>query len=805
MSDLVLWASATDLDPVRQGPVAALQITGAAREIVREIPPQHLRDGVQDPQQGHIPGLMLLARALTDRYGPLESEVATRAISELVTFTRMQGESVDALLVRFEVLRVRAQQRGGLGINAQGLSWMLLNALRLPPEMWDRLLLANQGILPQDEQQLAALCNRIRRTGHLLEGGYHRHPGQGATGDPGHFATAGNGFFPVFAASDQDHGASAYFGDDAPSAAAGPPSSGLDRVTGAAGGISYYEQQRDDRCNTCGMYFEDDEFSSATDTDDGVSDPEAAQIYHAFTDEASMAGELYHNYLVAKRRWRRFSGKPPRRYRRSFWDDQRRDRQAQRLQRSPYGRVYASFLPNSAFAGNKGAKGGKGKGKGGARNPRGKDGKVLLCSKCGSDQRLWRRCPQTTGGTAPATASPPALAMLAGVGSGSSALALTAAQSAFPGVTFNYMSQAAGSMRSGSSVAGGSAYDAELESLRSVSTVRKRAEGDSTYTPSKLARESFMQNPIIDDGDDAGTAADDEEEELIPDSASNVGAHPSSVNAASTAWNISQAARGSSSNQDQGERAEHARRVTLQLSELLGGASFGTGAQFFPSRTHGNYPWWDGASGPDQPQVFHARTRIDGRVGLLVDTGAHDNLVGSVTLDDLPKKVGAQAHQRNLDRVLPVSGVGKEEQRATHSGQIDCRFADAQGTLQVGSYTAPVIGGSALPALLGLRSLRSKSAIVDTATPALILPGPGGIEFKLSPGSKVHKLLLSDSGHLILPVHHVADDGAPTATTVGSLDFMMKCRHSKDNVTPKEKASSSSSSSKAGASSSERH
>ena len=238
LSDLVLWASATDLDPVMQGPVAALQITGAAREIVREIPPQHLRDGVQDPQQGHIPGLMLLARALTDRYGPLESEVATRAISELVTFTRMQGESVDALLVRFEVLRVRAQQRGGLGINAQGLSWMLLNALRLPPEMWDRLLPANQGILPQDEQQLAALCDRIRRTGHLLEGGYHRHPGQGATGDPGHFATAGNGFFPVFAASDQDHGASAYFGDDAPSAAAGAASSGLDRVTGAAGGIT---------------------------------------------------------------------------------------------------------------------------------------------------------------------------------------------------------------------------------------------------------------------------------------------------------------------------------------------------------------------------------------------------------------------------------------------------------------------------------------------------------------------------------------------------------------------------------------
>jgi hypothetical protein len=69
LSDVVLWAGATDLEPERQGPAVELVITGSARDLVRELPPQELlqpqelRDGVWE-QGADVPGLMLLCRTL---------------------------------------------------------------------------------------------------------------------------------------------------------------------------------------------------------------------------------------------------------------------------------------------------------------------------------------------------------------------------------------------------------------------------------------------------------------------------------------------------------------------------------------------------------------------------------------------------------------------------------------------------------------------------------------------------------------------------------------------------------------------
>ena len=54
--------------------------------------------------------------------------------------------------------------------------------------------------------------------------------------------------------------------------------------------------------------------------------------------------------------------------------------------------------------------------------------------------------------------------------------------------------------------------------------------------------------------------------------------------------------------------------------------------------------------------------------------------------------------------------------------------------------------------LLGLKSLRSKRAIIDTFGKLLILPGEGDVEFKVSPGTLVLQLEDSESGHPILPI-----------------------------------------------------
>ena len=48
---------------------------------------------------------MVLAQVLTDRFMPMEAELATRALAELMSFARLNDETLDACLVRFDVLK----------------------------------------------------------------------------------------------------------------------------------------------------------------------------------------------------------------------------------------------------------------------------------------------------------------------------------------------------------------------------------------------------------------------------------------------------------------------------------------------------------------------------------------------------------------------------------------------------------------------------------------------------------------------------------------------------------------------------
>eukprot|EP00435_Cladocopium_sp_Y103_P066212 s366_g28.t1 len=102
ISDLMLWASAAELDPARHGPIAALQVQGSAEG---NSPPQQLQHGDIDPATGQqLTGLMLLVTVLARRYAPLEAENTT-SIAEFLSFRRQPGETIDSLLVRFGILR----------------------------------------------------------------------------------------------------------------------------------------------------------------------------------------------------------------------------------------------------------------------------------------------------------------------------------------------------------------------------------------------------------------------------------------------------------------------------------------------------------------------------------------------------------------------------------------------------------------------------------------------------------------------------------------------------------------------------
>ena len=99
-----------------------------------------------------------------------------------------------------------------------------------------------------------------------------------------------------------------------------------------------------------------------------------------------------------------------------------------------------------------------------------------------------------------------------------------------------------------------------------------------------------------------------------------------------------------------------------------------------------NYPWWESTQKTVQSVAYHLRTRLGNVVGLLVDPGAHDNLVGERTLASMSKQAGKDAVLRPLASPMSVEGVGKSAQTAKQAGQV---AVGVEG--QVGTYTAPVI------------------------------------------------------------------------------------------------------------------
>ena len=785
ISDLVLWSSATDLEPHRLGPIAALQVSGSAKELVREIPPEQLANGVWDGQQ-QITGLMLLVRTLVQRYAPLEGEASTRAISDFLNFQRLQRESVDAFLVRFDVLRNRAHQRGGLGVNHSGLAWLLLRALNVSPDLVDRLLQPLGGQLPQNDAQLGQLMERVRRQGHLFEGGFRHNPHeQAGTGDAGRYH-----FFPTFTnpvnptqAAYPNMPDTAYASADAGGCwGAEGVQDDIARMMGGENGMGSYAMSHDaDHCRMCGTFFEDEEFSSATESDTGSVD-EGAQAYatvlvdgQSRQDDDARGNVLLQEYLAARRRWRRWSGKPPRRYRRVGFRG--RPQQRARLERGPYARTYAAFLPSNAFAGGgkSAGKGFKGKNRSG-QNPRGKDGKVMRCAKCGSESHLWRKCPQVVGNASSSTtaavmsSAPAALTLMTSpmippnVAQGIEAWQSGGSLAPLTGVAFHYIAGSSAASQTASELSGspsryGTAYDDDLARLESASQIgsersRKSRRSAPSSTPTAYMRQfPDAEEPAPEDRLPSFSADqfDPRVETLV--AGAPLPKHPPP------------GAPGPSEDNLQRQRA------VLQLSSLL-------------------HTWWETEESPSSitsaflktdegkpsATMYHLRTRLSGgRVGLLVDPGAHDNLVGSRSSECIAAQVGGTAQPLKMDRHLSVEGVGKQSQTASQAQRVPLHLKDVDGKFVQGSFTAPVIEDSDLPPLLGLRSLQRMSSILDIGARKLYLPGPGGCQVKCSPGTRVFDLEMSPSGHLILPVDHksgLEEQGNAS----DRLDFPMVCR-----------------------------
>lgn len=397
VTDVRLWSAATDLPEARQGAAAALRLTGAAKLLVREFDPQTLVNGmdVLDPAGGfdqngnpaiiHLNGLDVLLRELSNRYAPLEQETQIHAISELFAFKRMQGENTDDLISRYVIVHARAQvQLNNAPLPPAVQSWMILTALHFPREKWTVLLAPTQGMLPQNAQQFAAFQLYLRRQGHLTDNGdsmktlhapyygvesheqqsYWQH--QHTEHEPQYNTyEASNMFFPTF-----DADSSVYFADN-------------------------------------------DVESSAW-----SNNSEPVDLTDVLSLPVNLAGEqLYLQYRNTKRRFRRFTGafagsRSKGKGKRSgkgkggkskgksshFWNAQTQsfeDANAPTYAVSDEVEWVWDESSQVYFKGKGKSKGmGSGKGSGMKENPTGPDGKIMLCSLCGSKYHFRAHCTQ---------------------------------------------------------------------------------------------------------------------------------------------------------------------------------------------------------------------------------------------------------------------------------------------------------------------------------------------------------------------------------------------------------------------------
>jgi hypothetical protein len=386
VQDLVLWTIRTDLQPAQQCAAIIQRLGGAARELARTLTPAEVFAG-GDINGQQVDPVTYLLHGLTVRFAPLDDEGRLRAANELLTFSRRQGENVDDLVSRFEVVRARAQMDGGgASMSSESSSLLLLRACGVSHDQFQQLTGFLHHRLPHNEQELVQLMVHLRRLGHIIE----RFPGNIAS-------TLRGGAAP--SPSDQQAAFPAWSGsphhEDAQSPEWSSPTSWSNQPswTAPAPSASAYPTTEDNFSDT----------DSDTISDDGY--------YHDYTDIAGMnaaqADEyLFWKYEEAKSRWRQHTGKPVRAVRRVL----RRKGMGKGKGKRAYPTDISAYFQNDDRFRGKG-KGGKSTGKGFGRreNPRGRDGEIMKCSTCGSTTHLRARCPQGASGSAPPQPSAPAL------------------------------------------------------------------------------------------------------------------------------------------------------------------------------------------------------------------------------------------------------------------------------------------------------------------------------------------------------------------------------------------------------------
>ena len=170
-------------------------------------------------------------------------------------------------------------------------------------------------------------------------------------------------------------------------------------------------------------------------------------------------------------------------------------------------------------------------------------------------------------------------------------------------------------------------------------------------------------------------------------------------------------------------------------------------------------PWFP-TSGPQPHGYYHAQTTLrNGRPGLLIDIGAWTNIGGRDKGREAAisaVRAGYTPSQKRMNTPLEIMGVGNGSQQCIWESRIPVAVpVDDGSSAELFDYEVPLVegNGSGLPLILGLRSVKEKNGVIETAAgkERLTFPGPGGYTIQWSPGTIHIPLEPAASGHLMAP------------------------------------------------------
>ena len=168
MTDLSIWTLLTDLQPHQQAAAIIMRLQGTAREFARMIQPQEIMHG--GIQNGvHVDPVTYILAGLHARFSPLEEESRLSAMTEMMAFARKPGESINAVLSRYEIVRQRAALEGQFTMPIGGQALQLFRSVGMNPQQMMTILQPLGGQLPTNDQEFNMVCQQLRRYGHIAE------------------------------------------------------------------------------------------------------------------------------------------------------------------------------------------------------------------------------------------------------------------------------------------------------------------------------------------------------------------------------------------------------------------------------------------------------------------------------------------------------------------------------------------------------------------------------------------------------------------------------------------------------------